>query len=183
MRGFTLSELLGALTILAIVAALAIPSFTAGDAVQKLELAATEISHALQFVRSEAIRTGKPHALHSESNGQITLHTLDTSGIAPVLDEILRHPVSKQNYQFNVLTASNTSGIALSDSNPPFNFESPASVSISSRDVYFTANGAPHYIDGSGVYYRLTTGNIGLSSDGFQRSVSLAPINGRVAVQ
>ncbi len=50
-------------------------------------------------------------------------------------------------------------------------------------EVVTTATGAPHYIDNSGVYYRLTSGSIGLLSDGFQRSVSLAPISGRVTVQ
>lgn len=183
IRGFTLAEVLGALAILAIVAALAIPSFTTGNAEQKLDLAAAEVSHALQFVRSEAIRTGLPHALHSESNGQITLHALDTSGAAPLLAEILRHPVSKQNYQFNVLTARNTAGIVLSDSNPPFTFVNSAGDSlINKRDVYFDAKGVPHYMD-SGIYHRLTSGSIGLRSGGFERSVNLAPINGRVAVQ
>ena len=182
-KGFTLAELLGAIAILAIITALAIPSFTGSDSQQKLDLAATEISHALEFVRSEAVRSGQPHALHSESNGQITVQTLDTSGVAPVLDAILRHPISKQYYRFNVLTANNTAGVELITTAAPFTFESSTGVNISVRDVYFNANGAPHFVDGSGIYYRLTSGSIGLRNGGIERSVSIASISGRVTVQ
>ncbi len=182
-RGFTLAELLGALVILAIVAALAIPSLTGSDVQQKLELATAEISQALQFVRNEAIRTGQPHALYSASDGQITLYTLDTSGPAPVQGEILTHPTSRKNYQFNVLTARNTSAVELSSASNPFTFESSTGVNISARDVYFNASGAPHFVDSNGVYYRLTSGSIGLRSSGFERSIRVAPVSGRVVVQ
>ncbi len=182
-RGFTLAELLGALAILAIIAVLAIPSLSGSDGPQKLDLAATEISHALQFVRGEAVRSGQPQAFSFASNGQVTLYALDNSGIAPVLDAILMHPVSKKSYQFNVLNAQHTTGIELAATPPPFAFESANGLNINSQLVYFNASGAPHFVDGSGVYYRLTSGRLALAVDGLQRSVILAPITGRVTVQ
>lgn len=182
-RGFTLVELLAALAILAIITAISIPSFRGGNAEKKLEVAVADIAQALRFVQGDARRSGQPRALQASSDGQISLYTLNTSGVAPTLDTLLLHPLSKNSYQFNTLTARQTLGVELASAADPFTFVNAAGTPLTTRTVYFDPRGTPHYIDVGGVYYRLTSGSIALRNDGYERSVQIAPFNGRVSVQ
>jgi prepilin-type N-terminal cleavage/methylation domain-containing protein len=82
-RGFTLVEMLTVTTILAIVAAAAIPLLSANDP-QKLSIAAEETANILRFALSEARRTGGYVLVDGKTTaGQITLYYSNSSAAVP----------------------------------------------------------------------------------------------------
>lgn len=60
LRGFTLSELLAVMALLAIIAALAAPSFTGMLAKRRVEGVTAELVTDLQYARSEAVQRNAP---------------------------------------------------------------------------------------------------------------------------
>jgi type IV fimbrial biogenesis protein FimT len=68
MRGFTLIELMITLTVLAIVLALAAPSFASLLASNRMSTQTNEFIVALNLARSEAVRRGQPVTLLSNDN-------------------------------------------------------------------------------------------------------------------
>lgn len=68
-RGFTLIELLVALTIVAILATLALPSFSGAIAKRKLFAVADEMQGHFYLAKAEALKTGKPVFIATSSSG------------------------------------------------------------------------------------------------------------------
>ena len=103
VRGYTLTELVIVVTIVALVAAIAVPAATSGPD-KELELAAAEFAAAIRFARSESIRTGQPHGFQQNESGErrIRVFRADTatSPWTRVFD--VRHPVDKQLYDFDI---------------------------------------------------------------------------------
>lgn len=177
--GYTLTELIIVVTILGIIAAIAVPAFSNSDG--RLELAAAEVADAIRFARSETLRTGEAHGLTvSHITQQITVKKYDLS-TAPISTlYTLTHPINKQPYDFNVSTKSTTRGVTISNIHDVFNYAGLGS----RRSLVFDANGTPKWIVGSGpTTHLLSDGNIELSYGSQKRVVSLAPITGRVTVQ
>jgi type IV fimbrial biogenesis protein FimT len=69
MRGFTLIELLIAMTVLAIVASVALPSFSSLMINNRSVALAEEFSGALQFARAEAVKRNKLVTICASSDG------------------------------------------------------------------------------------------------------------------
>ncbi len=76
-RGFTLIELMVTLAVLAIVVAMAAPSFNSMIANNRSSGMATELTAALNFARSEAIKRVKPVSICPSSDGVACLTGAD----------------------------------------------------------------------------------------------------------
>lgn len=178
--GYTLIELIVTVTVIAVIAAIAMPANTLGTD-KRLELGAKEVAMAIRFARSESVRTGEAHGLTvSQVTQKITVSKYDVT-TAPISKlYVLTHPVDKQPYDFNVNTRARTRGVTISNSQDVFNYTGLGA----RRSLIFDANGTPKWIVGSGpTTYLLSDGNIELSYGSQQRIVSVAPITGRVTVR
>ena len=179
-QGYTLLELVIVVSILSIIAAIAMPSFSpASD--RKLTLAAEEVANAIRFARSEAIRTGEGHGLTiSQATQKVTVKNYDID-VAPIVSlGTLDHPITKQPYDFNVNTSSVTTGVTISNSSDVFDYGSEGR----RRSLLFDAHGTPIWIVGSDpTRHLLVDGTVELSYGNDQRFVSVAPITGRVTIQ
>ena len=180
VRGYTLTELLVVVIIIGLVATVAMPSGSSGDAV-KLDLAAAEVANALRFARSEALRTGEGHGLTvSQDTQKVTIKKYDLTTAPISALYTLTHPISKHPYDFNVNTAPGTNGVIISNSQDVFNYTGLGR----RRSLIFDGNGTPKWIVGSGpTTYLLSDGSIELSYGEQQRLVLVAPITGRVTIQ
>lgn len=179
-RGYTLTEMLIVVVLLALLAAVAMPT-GGGDADVILDRAAAEIATAFRYARSEAIRTGEGHGLTvSQSTQKTTVEKYDIT-IAPITTlYTLTHPITKQPYDFNVNTDSGTQGVSISNSSDIFNFGSTGR----RRSLIFDPNGTPVWIVGSDpTRHLLVDATVELSYQGRQRLVDVAPMTGRVTVR
>jgi len=178
-RGYTLLELIIVVSVLALIAAIAVPSFSGSG--ERLELAAADVANAIRFARSETLRTGEAHGLTiSQVTQQVTVKKYDLS-TAPISEvAILAHPVTKQPYDFNVNKGSTTRGVTISNTDDVFNYTGLGG----RRSLIFDAHGTPKWIVGSGpTTYLLSDGSIELSHGNQQRLVDVAPITGRVTIR
>lgn len=179
-QGHTLVEMLIVVTIVGLVATLAMPSLSSND-VAKLDAATGEVVDAIRFARSEAIRTGEGHGLTvSQDTQRVTVKQYDIS-VAPIITlATVTHPISKQAYDFNVNTGAGTQGVTISNSSDVFDYGSPGR----RRSLLFDASGTPIWIIGSSpTRYLLVDGTVELSYSGRTRDVRVAPVTGRVTVQ
>ena len=179
-RGYTLLELVIVVSVLGLIAAIALPSMSpASD--RKLDLAAEEVASAIRFARSEAIRTGEGRGLTiSQATQKVTVKNYDIAIVPIVTLGTLNHPINKQPYDFNVNTSSVTTGVTISNSSDVFDYGSEGR----RRSLLFDAHGTPIWIVGSDpTRHLLVDGTVELSYGNDQRFVSVAPITGRVTIQ
>lgn len=174
-NGFTLGEILIVVSILGIVAVVAIPNFSSVDP-QPLDLAAEEIANAMRFARSEAMRLGSPIGFRqSSANKRIRVFRADTSASPWTLNYDVFHPHSKHLYDIKL------------DAHP---FAAADSVSHNRvyrgtcdrpRNVYFDNNGSPWCAEPETVL--LEQYDVTLTLGSHSRVVTLHGISGRVTVQ
>lgn len=179
-QAHTLLEMLIAVTIIALVATVALPSLSTGDA-KKVDLAANEVATAIRFARSEAIRTGEGHGLTvSQATQKVTVKKYDLT-TAPISEmNILTHPINKHPYDFNVNTSPSSKGVTISNVEDVFDYTDLGR----RRSLIFDGSGTPKWIVGAGpTTYLLGDGTIELSYKKHQRRVSVAPVTGRVTVR
>jgi len=179
-QGYTLVEMLIVVTIITLVATLALPSLSTGDTT-KIDLAAKEVATAIRFARSEALRTGEGHGLTvSQATQQVTVERYDLT-TAPISTlYTLTHPINKHPYDFNVNTNAGTKGVTISNSEDVFDYTDLGR----RRSLVFDGSGTPKWIVGAGpTTYLLSDGTIELTYGNLQRRVSVSPITGRVTVQ
>jgi type II secretion system protein H len=173
--GYTLTELIIVVTILAVVAAIAVPA-TASNESERLELAAQEIAAAMRFARSEALRTGEPHGFRQQSGAKrIRVFRLDQGTSPATLIYDVYHPVDKQLYDFDL----NLQSLAAADSlSRTAVFRGTCN---QQGNVFFDADGTPWCADPDTVL--LDTFEVDLILGYSRRTVILDDITGRVAVQ
>jgi type II secretion system protein H len=174
-HGVTLVELLVVITLLGVVAVVAIPSFSSINP-QTLDLAAEEFANAMRFARSEAMRTGEPRGFRQRSSTKrIRVFRPDTGTSPWTLNYDVYHPLSKQLYDIEL------------DNHP---FAAADSVSRNRtyrgtcntpRNVYFDSNGVPRCTDPETVF--LGEFMVTLTLGAHSRVVTLHGITGRVTVQ
>lgn len=174
-RGYTLVELVIVVTILGVIAAIAVPAFSSGSDKQ-LQLAAAEFAAAMRFARTESIRVGAPHGFRQRSSTKrVRVFSLDSSVSPPIPVYDVYHPITKQLYD-----------IKLDDH--PFAFAETVNHSRtyrgacnSARNVYFDGNGTPRCADPETVL--LEQFDVTLTLGSTTRIVTLHGITGRVTVQ
>ena len=173
---FSIMELLLVVAILGIVALELITRSSGVVGEKKLELAASEVAAALRFANSEAVRTGVYHgARFSTADNRALVYRLDTSGSPPVEEYSVFHPVDKRLYRVELANGGFTQGVNISLSD--FRFGGAATAYES---VAFAATGMPI----SPVDLTLMDqGQVDLTDGQMTKSVTLAPVTGRVSVQ
>ncbi len=174
-RGYTLVELLIVVTVLAVIAAIAVPA-TSSSSDKPLDLAAQEFAAAMRFARSESIRTGEPHGFHEKSNNnQILVFRLDTGTSPATLIYDVYHPIDKSLYDFDLDLQS----LAAADSISRITVY--RGTCNQKNQIYFDANGTPWCSDPTTVL--LESYDLTFLSGAAQRVVTLDKVTGRVTVQ
>lgn len=173
--GYTLVELVITVTIIAVIAAIAVPAFSSG-ADKKLDLAVEKFAAAMRFARAESMRTGKPHGFRQQvSEKRIRVFRLDEATSPPTLIYDVYHPVDKQLYDIELDLQS----LAAADSlNRTVVFRGTCN---KNANVYFDANGTGWCTDPETVL--LNTFQVDFDLGGARRTVLVDGITGRVTVQ
>ncbi|MDK1030548.1 MAG: prepilin-type N-terminal cleavage/methylation domain-containing protein [Planctomycetia bacterium] len=159
--GFTFLELLIAMTILAIIAALAIPSMSTSDEIQ-VTSAARVIARDIESVQSLAITTQTPHTLLFNTDMQQYKVVADYDGISGFgLAQAIEDPVRLGAlYQ---VTLSRLNGMGR--------------VSVSRVDF-----GNDNYVTFDGIGVPSLGGEIGLTAGNEGATVEVEPLTGTVSV-
>ena len=174
--GYSLIELLIVISLLALIAAAAIPAFDSNDDVV-LDRAAAEAVSAFRFAQAEAIRTSRPHGvIASVDDDRIRVYRLDDSVNPPVVVYDVYDPFTKQPYDLTF----NTGRSRVEVSSVYFKFE--GMFFAQSFLGFAEATGIPKYND-SGTIRMLENGYLRLRLDGETRTIAISPITGRVTVQ
>lgn len=174
-RGYTLTELVIVVTILGLIAVIAVPATTSGPN-KELDLAAAEFAAAMRFARSEAIRTGEPHGFRFLTNQyRIRVFSADTSGSPWTWVWDVYHPVDKDLYDHTFpedLTGTATPVV-----------HTPVYRGSCDRKgaVYFDANGTPWCLEPETVL--LESYRLDFYTPRGVAAVVLDGITGRVTVQ
>ena len=109
-RGFTLVELLLVVVLLAILAAITMPSVNALDD-DRLRVAGSEVRDAMRLARAEAMRRGKPVLLDAESSAghvRLWLKTCTSYGSTTVAD-----PRTKSAFDIDISGGGLTHGVTM----------------------------------------------------------------------
>ena len=173
--GYTLLELVIVVSVLALIAAIAVPGSTSGTD-KALDLAAEEFAAAMRFARSESIRTGEPYGFHQQSGAKrIRVFRLDQGTSPATITYDVYHPIDKQLYDVDL----NVGSLAAADSlNRTAVFRGTCN---QNGNIYFDGNGTPWCVDpGTSLVTRFEVEMVtGIDS----LTVKLDPITGRVTVQ
>ena len=173
--GYTLTELVIVIGLLALFAAVAIPGGSSSEQ-EQLDLAAAEFAAAIRFARGESIRTGQPHGFRFLTNQyRIRVFSTDTSATPWTWIWDVYDPIDKDLYDYT-FPAELTGASAPVVHSPMFRgtCDRPGA-------IYFDANGTPRCLEPETVLvesYRLdfntNTSNIAVVLDG---------VTGRVTIQ
>ena len=173
--GFSLVELLIVVTIMGIIAAVAIPDSSSGDP-YKIELAAAEVAAAIRFARDQSILTGQPHGFELiTADRRIRVYRADTgtTPATPIYDQY--HPVSKKLYDIDLDTHPFVAAASITSTT---SFQ--ATCTASNR-IEFDATGTAWCGDPATALLR--TMDLALSHGKHTLIVSLSGITGRVIAQ
>ena len=178
-HGVTLIELLVVIAILGLVALVAIPNLSSGDA-KRLDVATAEVVAALRYARSQALRSGEVHGITINPGVQRVVVYRSNLSTNPVsMAEVMRHPVDHKPYDFDFDTAAMLSGVRISNGQAVFLYPDGRR-----NAVLFDASGVPIWIDAStSTTHPLYEGMVQLDYSGMQRTVWVAPATGRVSFE
>ncbi|MBT8132588.1 MAG: prepilin-type N-terminal cleavage/methylation domain-containing protein, partial [Gammaproteobacteria bacterium] len=174
LRGFSLSELLLVVSVIAIIAAIAVPSFSTVNT-NRLETATSELLMAARFARSESRRTGVPHGLRKlDGNDVIAVFKMDMSQAPPVETFDVHHPVTRSElYRIDLENDERTRGTSVI---AYFRIHADNTVH---EAISFDDHGEP--IDGvTGKMMGRATGGFLLNNGDHGSVVSLYQLSGRV---
>jgi len=174
-RGYTLLELLVVAIIVGLIATLAVPSSSSGDAAT-LDLAAAEVADAIRFARGEAMRLGVARGFRQESTAKrLRVFSMDTNTTPATLVYDIYHSVDKHLYDREL-------------EQQPFAFAGAMTRNAAFRgtcnqtgNIYFDANGTPWCADPDNVL--LEQFDVTLTLGQASRVVTLDGITGRVTTQ
>ncbi|MEE8342929.1 MAG: prepilin-type N-terminal cleavage/methylation domain-containing protein, partial [Gammaproteobacteria bacterium] len=166
-KGYTLVEILVVISILGVVALVAIPDFSSNT--EKLELATAEVVQAIRFARSEAMRTGEPHGVVVNVPGdRVRVGRSPNPPPAPPIYDV-RHPVDKKLYDLQFQSDRRLGGVDISAA--VFNYQGGSLI----PGVLFSSAGVPYVPDPfSGTALMLIDGTITLSYGKESRVIEVA---------
>ena len=174
-RGFALLELVIVIAILAIVAAIAVPSLSTSTE-RRLNLAAERFAAAIRFARTESIRTSNPHGIrHLNNEKRIRVYRADTSTNPATVVYDVYDPVDKQLYDYNLDTQT-VEAVDSITRNTLFN-----GICTDAGLVYFDRTGMPWC--GSPENVLLESFELVFQGGVAQRTVRLDGYSGRVTVE
>ncbi len=175
-HGVTLIELLIVISLLAVIAAVAIPNYSSDDTTQ-LEIAAANVVGAIRFAQSEAIRTGESYGIVADMASQsLRVYRVDTSVDPAVLRFDNHDPLTKQLYELKF--SATESEVIMTDADFMF-------VGASSPTDYLGfsgGTGVPADAD-VGKLRMLDSAYVRLSYKNNARTISISPLTARVTVQ
>ena len=173
--GYTLIELIVTVTVIAVIASIAVPAFSSGSD-KRLHVAAAEFAAAMRFARTESIRTGKPYGFRQQSTDKrFRVFRLDETSNPPTPVYDVYHPVDKQLYDI-VLDLH-----PLADADTVVRTPTYRGVCTKTGYVYFDENGTAWCTDPDNVLLMTFEVQLDLGTD--RRTVTLDGITGRVTVQ
>ena len=175
--GTTLVGMAVAVSVIAIMATIAFPSFTSSDKYQ-LDRAINEIVIAIRFAQSEARRTGELYGIDIDrTTKQVTVYKVNI-GSNPVSQEfVVNHPVTKKQYDFNIVSDLGLSNIVITNSVDPFLFQD----TVRRKSLFFDKMGSPVWFDANtSKSIQLSDASIIMSLGTYTKSVSVSPYSGRV---
>ncbi|MFK7794524.1 MAG: prepilin-type N-terminal cleavage/methylation domain-containing protein [Gammaproteobacteria bacterium] len=178
--GVTLVELIVVVSILSLLTLIAIPSSTTKDSYQ-LDLAINEISYAIRYARTEAIRSNNVYGVDiDQSSQQITVYKANLSTNPASMEFIVLHPVNKQPYDYNLVADLNLANVQIDDSLLPFLYKDGAR----RKSLLFDGKGIPLWIETStNTQSLLSSSNISLQLGSAKKSILVEPYHGRVTIQ
>ena len=174
-HGYTLLEMIIVVTVLAIIAAIAVPSVTPAEH-HKLSLAGSVVADALRYARDEARHTGVVHGVSTDlAANQVRVFRLDQAPNPNLKVFDVYQPISKQLYTIE-LGAPPHGGVALDavggqmvgTCNDPGN-------------IAFDSSGVSRCVEP--IATRIRDANLVLSLSGLQLTVTVDAYTGRVSVQ
>ena len=171
--GFSFTELLLVVTIMGIVAAVAIPDSSPTDP-YKLEIAGAEFASAMRFAREQSIRTGQPHGFEiTPTDKRLRVFRADTGTVpaTPVYDQY--HPVTKKLYDIDLDTLPFVGAADVA------NTTSYQGTCTTPMRVQFDAAGRAWCGDPATVLLR--TMDVALTHGNHTETVTLRGVSGRVA--
>lgn len=83
-RGFTLIELMTAIAVAAVLAAVSIPMYTSFVRNQRVKTAAYDLSYALTLARGEALKRNRPVVVSPDANGWRFGWSVRTTDVSPI---------------------------------------------------------------------------------------------------
>ena len=174
-RGFTFLELLVVITIVGLIAMVAMPSSSSGDAAT-LDLATAEVADAIRFAREESRHTGFIHGVSIDlENNRVRVFRLDEAPDPNLLVFDVYQPISKQLYTIQ-LAASPYGGVELNRINV-----SKKGTCSNPENIAFDSSGVVRCVDP--VATRLSQVSIELELGGLELTISIDEYTGRVSIQ
>lgn len=174
-QGYTLIELVIVVTVLAVIAAIAVPTSNSGPD-RSFDLAASAVAAAMRFARNESMRTGEPHGFRQESGAKrIRVFRLDQGTNPATIVYDVYHPIDKQLYDIDL----NLLALAGADSlNRIAAFRGTCN---QEGNIYFDSNGTPWCVDLDTTL--LQRFEVELESGARRLTIELDSITGRVTIQ
>ena len=173
--GYSLVELLIVVSLLSLIAAIAVPSSQSNNE-ESIEFAANEFAAAMRFARSESIRTGEPHGFRAESGAKrIRVFRLDMAASPPTLIYDVYHPVSKQLYDVQLDVSPFAAADVITRTAV---YRGTCNIQ---GNVYFDVSGTPWCADPETIL--LESFDVDMTLGVSLRTVSLGMVTGRVTVQ
>lgn len=173
--GYTLVELIIVVTVLAIIAAIAVPSLAPAEH-HKLASAASVVADAVRFAREEARHTGFVHGISTDlSNNSVRVFRLDEVPNPNLKTFDVYQPISKQLYTvqlaappFRGVVLNTVGGQMVGTCNDPGN-------------IAFDSSGVVHCVEP--VATRIRDASIELALGELRLTVSIDDYTGRVSIQ
>ncbi len=169
----TLASVVAGLALLTLLVSLLLPS-AATTELQRLEAQAIQLEELISIAHREAVRTGTPHAVsYDNASRQFSVFQADL-GSEPVGNAgTVYHQVTKQPATLRLADNS-----ALTPSPTPFDFGAGGSKNTLLLDSW----GTPFTVTGTDTF-GLVSANLRIAVGGNSRTVTVAPVTGRVSVQ